>query len=95
MLRFLGYLLVFLIGGVIGATAGGLFGGAAGSYLGACKVIDSAVESGALSQEGANATMRHIASDIGVRPEDKTRILDALKRTNQPPSACSKAIEAL
>lgn len=95
MLRFLGYLFVFLLGGVIGATAGGLFGGAAGGYLGACKVIDSAVESGALTQDGANATMRHIAADIGVRPEDKTRILEAIKRANQPASPCSQAIEAL
>lgn len=93
--RFLAFLLVFILGGVIGFAVGGFGGAAAGSYLGACKVVDSAVASGAMTQDAANATIKQIAAEIGVRPEDKQRILDALKRSNQPSSPCSTAIEAL
>ena len=93
--RFLAFLFVFILGGVVGFAGGGFVGGAAGGYLGACKVIDSAVAQGALTQDEANATVKSIASEIGIRPEDKQRILDALKKANQPASPCSTAIEAL
>jgi outer membrane lipoprotein SlyB len=93
--RFFAFLLVFVLGGIIGFAVGGFGGAAAGGYLGACKVIDSAVASGAMTQDEANAAIKQIATDIGVKPEDKQRIVDALKRANQPPSACSTAIEAL
>lgn len=93
--RFLAFLLVFVLGGIIGFAVGGFGGAAAGGYLGACKVVDSAVASGAMTQDEANATIKQIATEIGVKPEDKQRILDALKRANQPASPCSTAIEAL
>jgi hypothetical protein len=93
--RFLLFLLVFVIGGVIGFAVGGFGGAAAGSYLGACKVIDSAVGSQTMTQEEANTTMRALAADIGVKPEDKQRIVDALQRSDQPETPCSTAIKAL
>ncbi|MDZ4869650.1 MAG: hypothetical protein SGI91_20195 [Alphaproteobacteria bacterium] len=93
--RFLLFLLVFVIGGVIGFAVGGFGGAAAGSYLGACKVIDSSVASGAMTQEEANTTIRAIATDLGVKPEDKQRIIDALKRSDQPETPCSTAVQAL
>jgi outer membrane lipoprotein SlyB len=93
--RFLAFLGVFVLGGIIGFAVGGFGGAAAGGYLGACKVIDSAVGSGAMTQDAANATIKSIATEIGVRPEDKTRIVDALKRANQPQTPCSTAVEAL
>jgi outer membrane lipoprotein SlyB len=93
--RFLAFLLTFVVGGIIGFAVGGFGGAAAGSYIGACKVIDSSVASGAMTQEEANATIKQLAAEIGVRPEDKQRIVDGLKRSNQPPSPCSAAIEAL
>lgn len=93
--RFLAFLLTFVVGGIIGLAVGGFGGTAAGSYLGACKVIDSAVGSGAMTQDAANTTIKSIAAEIGVRPEDKKSILDAMKRANQPATPCSAAIEAL
>jgi outer membrane lipoprotein SlyB len=93
--RFLAFLLVFVLGGIIGLAVGGFGGAAAGSYIGACKVIDTAVGENTMTQDQANAIVKSIAADIGVKPEDKQRIVDALKKANQPPSACSAAIEAL
>lgn len=93
--RFLAFLFVFVLGGIIGLAVGGFGGAAAGSYIGACKVIDNAVAAGTMTQDEANTSIKAIATEIGVKPEDKQRIVDALKRSNQPPSACSTAIEAL
>jgi polyhydroxyalkanoate synthesis regulator phasin len=93
--RFLAFLFVFVLGGVIGLAVGGFGGAAAGGYIGACKVIDNAVAAGSMSQEEANASIKAIAAEIGVKPEQKQQILDALKRANQPASPCSTAVEAL
>jgi len=93
--RFLLFLLVFVIGGVIGFLVGGVGGALGGTYIGACKVIDSAVASGSMTQDAANTTIRAIAAEIGVKPEDKQRIVDALKRSNEPETPCSTAIKAL
>ena len=93
--RFLAFLLVFVLGAIVGAVGGAFVGGAGGAYLGACKVIDQAVTEGTMTQDQANALVKSAAADLGVKPEDKQRIVDALKRSNQPPSPCSAAIEAL
>lgn len=93
--RFLAYLFTFVLGGIVGLFVGGFFGAAGGGYLGACAVIDSSVASGAMTQDEANASIKSIAAEIGVKPEQKQQIVDALKRSNQPPSACQTAIEAL
>jgi polyhydroxyalkanoate synthesis regulator phasin len=93
--RFLAFLFVFILGGVIGLAVGGFGGAAAGGYLGACKVVDNAVAAGSMTQDEANASIKAIAAEIGVKPEQKQQILDALKQSNQPPSPCSTAVEAL
>jgi polyhydroxyalkanoate synthesis regulator phasin len=93
--RFLAFLFVFVLGGIIGLAVGGFGGAAAGGYIGACKVVDNAVAAGTMSQEEANASIKAIAAEIGVKPEQKQQILDALKRANQPASPCSTAVEAL
>ena len=93
--RFLAFLFVFLLGGVAGTVGGALVGGVGGAYVGACKVVDTAVGSGALSQEQANGLMRSIATEIDIHPGDKQRIVDAMRRADQPPSPCATAIEAL
>ncbi len=93
--RFLAFLLVFIIGAVIGVVGGGFIGAAGGAYVGSCKVIDTAVANGSMTQDQANSLLKSIAADIGVKPEDKQRIIDALKKSDQPPSACVTAIQAL
>ena len=69
--RFLAFLFTFVVGGIIGLAVGGFFGVAGGGYVGACKVIDGSVASGAMTQDEANATLKSIATEIGVRPEDR------------------------
>lgn len=93
--RFFAFLFVFLLGGLAGTFGGALLGGVGGAYVGACVVIDTAVEGGTISQEQANGLVRSIASEIGVHPGDKERIVSAMRRANQPPSPCATAIEAL
>lgn len=93
--RFLTLLFVFVLGGIIGTAGGGLIAGVGGSYLGACAVIDTAVEGGTITQEQANGLIRSIAKDIDVHSGDKERITNALKRAQQPPSPCATAIDAL
>lgn len=93
--RFLAFLFVFVLGGLIGAVVGGGLGAVTGGYAGACKAVDTAVAQGGLTQDEANATIKAIAGEIGVKAEQKQQIVDALKRADQPPSPCSTAIEAL
>lgn len=93
--RFLLFLLVFVIGGVIGFAVGGFTGGAAGAYLGACKVIDQAVTSNTMTQDQANGLLKSIALELEIKPEDKERIVNAVKKADAPPSPCTTAIQAL
>jgi hypothetical protein len=80
---------------VIGFAVGGLGGGAAGAYLGACKVIDSGVRQGIMTQDEANGLMRSIAGELEITPEDKQRIIEAIERADGKPSPCQTAIEAI
>jgi outer membrane lipoprotein SlyB len=93
--RFLAFLFVFFLGGVAGTIGGAVFGGVTGAYVGACKVVDTAVTGGSLTQDQANGLIKSIASEIDIRPGDKQRVLDALHKVNQPPSPCVTAINAL
>lgn len=93
--RFLSYLFVFFLGGLAGTIGGAVLGGVGGAYVGACKVVDTAVGGGTLTQDQANALIKSIASEIDIHPGDKQRIVDALHKSNQPPSPCVTAIEAL
>jgi polyhydroxyalkanoate synthesis regulator phasin len=93
--RFLAFLFVFVLGGIIGLVVGGFGGAAAGGYLGACKVIDQAVAGGTMTQDEANALVGSIANDLDIKPEQKAQIVERLKKANQPPSACATAIQTL
>lgn len=93
--RFLAFLFVFILGGAIGLAIGGFGGAALGGYTGACKVIDTAVAQGSMTQDQANAIIKSAASELGVKPEDKQRIVDALKKSNQPETPCSIAIGSI
>lgn len=93
--RFFAFLFTFIIGAVVGFVIGGIGGTAAGGYLGACKVIDTAVTQGTMTQDQANAMIKSLATELGVKPEDKQRIVDALKKANPEPSPCQTAISAL
>lgn len=93
--RFFAFLFVFVLGGLIGTVGGGLLGGVGGTYLGSCKVVDTAVGDGMLTQEQANALIKSIATEIDIHAGDKQRIVDAMHRANQPASPCATAIEAL
>jgi polyhydroxyalkanoate synthesis regulator phasin len=93
--RFLAFLFVFILGGVIGFAVGGLGGAAAGAYVGACKVIDQAVTENTMTQDQANALLKSISNDLDIKPEQKQQIVDRLKKANAPPSPCSTAIQAL
>lgn len=93
--RFLAFLFTFLVGVVIGFFVGGVGGGAAGAYVGACKVIDTAVGQSTMTQDQANALIKSLAAELEVKPEDKQRIIDALKKVHPEPSPCQTAISAL
>lgn len=93
--RFLAYLFVFVLGGVAGTLGGAVLGGVGGAYVGACKIVDTAVTGGTITQDEANGLVRAIASEIDIHPGDKQRIVDAMHRANQPASPCATAIEAL
>ncbi|MBI1214036.1 MAG: hypothetical protein GC190_21450 [Alphaproteobacteria bacterium] len=93
--RFLAFLFTFIVGGIVGFIIGGIGGGAAGAYVGACKVIDTAVTQNTMTQDQANALIKSVAAELDVKPEDKQRIVDALKKAHPEPSPCQTAISDL
>ena len=93
--RFFAFLFTFIIGGLIGFFVGGVGGGAAGAYVGACKVIDTAVGQHTMTQDQANALVKSVAADLDVKPDQKQRIVDGLKKVHPEPSPCQTAISAL
>lgn len=92
--RFFAFLFVFVLGGVVGVALGGFGGAAAGGYLGACKVVDQGVSNGSLTQDEANAIIKSIAADLQIKPDQKTQLVEQLKKSGQT-SPCTTAIEAL
>ena len=104
MLRFLGYLIIFIIGGAIGFFVGGTGGGAAGTLVGACKVVNASVAAGTMTQDQANATVKSVFSEIATEtkvPEDQLKqqlpkILEQMKKAHgDTATACQAAIAAL
>jgi uncharacterized membrane protein (UPF0136 family) len=77
MLRFLLYLFIFLIGGVIGYFFGASTGGLAGALGGTCKIVNAGVASGALTQDEADATVKTAFGELAA--ELKTNA-DELKK---------------
>jgi len=93
--RFFAFLFTFIIGAVIGFAIGGGLGGAAGAYAGACKVVDTAVGQSTMTQDQANALIKSLAGELDLKPADKQRVIDALKKVHPDPSPCQTAISAL
>jgi len=93
--RFLAFLFVFVLGGIVGVVGGGVVGGGAGIYVGACKVIDKSVTDGTMTQDQADAIVKSIADELDIKAERKQQIIDRLKKADQPPSPCATAIQAL
>lgn len=104
MLRFIVLLLTFVIGGAIGFWFGGTGGGAVGLIVGSCKVVNAAVASNQMTQDGANSTVKaafsELAKEIGITDESLKKTLpEALARmkkthgdTETPCQAALKAI---
>jgi hypothetical protein len=80
--RFLAFLLVFALGGVVGFVAGGLGGAVAGAYVGACEVVDQAVADRTMTQEEANAVVKSVAAELDITPDQKTSIVERLKKSD-------------
>ena len=93
--RFFAFLFTFIVGVVLGVVGGGIWGGAAGAYVGACKVIDTAVAQSVMTQDQANALIKTVADQIDIKATDKQRIIDGLKKMHPDPSPCQPAISAL
>lgn len=90
MLRFLFYLLVFIIGGAIGYFFGAGTGGVAGALGGTCKVINATVANGSLTQDQADVAVKtafgELATELKVNPDDLKRgipaILEQMKKAH-------------
>jgi polyhydroxyalkanoate synthesis regulator phasin len=90
MLRFLLFLLVFVIGGAIGYFFGAGTGGLAGALGGTCKVVNAAVASGAMTQDEADATVKtafgELASELKVNADDLKKgmpaVLEQMKKAH-------------
>jgi hypothetical protein len=93
--RFFAFLFTFVIGAGIGFFVGGGLGGAAGLYVGACKIVDTAVAQNTMTQDQANALIKSLANDIDIQPDAKQRIIGELKKRHPEPSPCQTAISAL
>ena len=57
-MRFLGFLLVFLIGGVVGFFVGSFGGAGVGALASTCDLIYTGVSNGSLTQEASNGLLR-------------------------------------
>jgi polyhydroxyalkanoate synthesis regulator phasin len=101
MLRFILYLLIFVIGGAIGYFFGAGTGGVAGALGGTCKVINASVASGAMSQDEADATVKtafgELATELKTNPDDLKKalptILEQMKKAHGgTETACQVAL---
>jgi hypothetical protein len=104
MLRFIMYLLVFAVGAAIGFFFAGTGGGAVGVIVGTCKVVNAAVASNEMTQNGANATVKtafsELAKELGVTDESlKTALpkaLEQMKKTHgDTETPCQAALKAI
>ena len=104
MLRFLLYLLIFVIGGAIGYFFGASSGGLVGALGGTCKIVNAAVASGAMTQDEADATVKtafsELAGELKVSAEDLKkglpRILEEMKKAHGgTETACQMSLSKL
>lgn len=93
MLRFLAFLLTFLIGGAIGFVVGGLGGAGAGAIAGTCSVIDTGVNDGTLTQEQANTLVKGAVDKLDLGTQ-RAAILEQTKKALQP-GPCLTALQTV
>ena len=92
-MRFLGFLLVFLIGVAIGFFVGGLGGASVGALASTCDLIDMGVTNGSLTQDAANNLLRAQIDKLNLGGQRGAAIEQAKKIAK--PGPCMTAFEAL
>lgn len=92
-MRFLGFLLVFLIGGAIGFFVGGLGGAGAGALAGSCDLIDTGVANSTFSQDAANGLLRAEVDKLSLG-DQKANAISQVKKIVKP-GPCLTAVNAL
>jgi hypothetical protein len=91
-MRFLGFVLVFLIGGAIGFFLGTLGGASAGALTTACDFIETGVADGSLTQDAANKLLRAQIDKLNLGDQRGTVINQAKKMAK--PGPCVTALDA-
>ena len=92
-MRFLGFLLVFILGGAIGFFVGGLGGAGVGALASSCDLIDMGVTNGTFSQEAANTLLRAQVDKLNLG-DQKANALEQAKKIIKP-GPCLTAINTL
>jgi hypothetical protein len=92
-MRFLGFLLVFIIGGAIGFFVGGLGGAGVGALASSCDLIDMGVGNGTFSQEAANGLLRAQVDKLNLG-DQKGNVIEQAKKIAKP-GPCQTAFGAL
>jgi hypothetical protein len=91
-MRFLGFVLVFLIGGAIGFFLGTLGGASAGALTTACELIDTGVADGSFTQDAANKLLRTQIDKLNLGNQRAT-VIDQAKKIAKP-GPCVTALDA-
>jgi hypothetical protein len=93
IMRFLGFLLVFIIGGAIGLYVGGVGGAGVGALASTCDLIDMGVTNGSLTQQAANSLLGAQIDKLNLGDQRAAAIEQAKKLAK--PGPCMTAFEAL
>jgi hypothetical protein len=92
-MRFLGFILVFLIGGVVGFFLGGLGGAGVGALASTCDLIDMGVTNGSLTQDAANGLVKAQVDKLNLGDQKAAAIEQAKKMAK--PGPCTEAFNSL
>lgn len=103
MLRFLSYLLVFILGGGLGFFFGGFGGVGLGLVAGSCKTINAGVAQNALTQDEADGLVRTVAEEIAKETGQSVeefkkglpRLLEQMKKNSPTETPCQLALAKL
>ena len=91
-MRFLGFLLVFLIGGVVGFFVGTLGGASAGALATVCEIIDTGVADGSLTQDEANRLLGAQIDKLNLG-DQRAAVIEQAKKIAKP-GPCLTAFDA-
>lgn len=91
-MRILGFILVFLLGGVAGFFIGSIGGAGAGALAAACEIIETGVSNGSLTQENANQLLRNQIDKLNAGAQRQT-VIDQAKKLAKP-GPCMTALDA-